>query len=1297
MRLMTLSILLLLGGCLADADDDDATVANDDDSAPDDDDSADDDDASENSPPIADAGPDATYGKADAITLDGTGSSDPDNDPLTAVWTQTAGADNAAITPNAISPSLSGLCTGGVYTFELVVNDGIVDSAPDSVELTLTNLSPTADAGADQVAGIGAQVVLNGAGSSDPDLCDVLTYSWTQTSGPTVGLSDPAAAQLSFDAPGTAASLVFELVVSDGEATSTADSVTINVVSNVPPVADAGPDASYNKEEQVTLDGNGTFDPDGDPITPNWTQTAGPAVATLDDPNSLTPIWLPGCVSGVWTFELSVEDGVNTSTDSVDITIENRPPQADAGNSRSVAASSLVTLDGGGSSDGDACDSITSVLWSQTGGATVVLSSDTAEAPTFVAPAFDDVLTFHLEVSDGVDTDTASVSITVANQPPVAEAGADQNSTLGSTVILDGTGSSDPESSPLTYAWSFVTGPTPVTLADPTTPVQSVTLPGTVGGVFVFALVVNDGQLDSAEDRVRVTVPGSPPTADAGPDQEVNGGELVKLDGGGSDDPDGDALTFQWTQIGGPTVQIGDGVQPRLWFQAPGSGGALTFELAVDDGTSTDVDTVTIQSQAWSGTPIDLPPTPFSTTFEPFTLRTFDVSISDDVAAVMGNESSGIRLRMFDVAVPEAPVELASTATLATNQAVFDGSHVFVTTTLGVEVFAWNPTGPSLQSIGTAPLPPGFTTLGEPVLAGGYLFGLLFDTGTGDEGFAAYDVSVPANPQLLYSQAFDGAKSLAARDGELWIGHFSGSLHAFDTAGLSNLVPTVVELTDPADDGCSDIPWGLNIDGDTLFAACDDAQTLAIFDISDPAEPSLRATVTAPGNAQSVELLGDLAFVAASNAGLHEIDVSDLDNPVWLGTHPLSQDGQQMATTSLAVFIAVGGEAIDVVRPGAALPGFAATFGTTGSVRHLDWDLGYLGVGLNNGAQLVDALDPEALVLAAPVSQSAFDDLRLEWPLLLASGGNAGVAILDTAVPTAPALLATFGINEGYSTRQMHVVDDVLYLTTQSDGLQIVDLSNPSAPASLGEYDVGQGGGPVFARDDVCYASSYANGIDVLDVSDPASPLPLAFVPHTSPSGPLELSGGQLFNGFGATGFYRWDVSDPANPGPGEFIDLSGAPKEIRVNGALAWAAIGGAGLVVVDVSDVSDPRIIERHGVLDTAEALALGDDYVFVGDGSQVHSVPIDNAVWTARHVEAGPPGAVATWSVSWQQPTDDEQLRCFVDAGTCAVFNVNLPARTADVQWTLPAAGDHEIAVVIGHPATHAILRDRVTVTN
>jgi hypothetical protein len=80
-----------------------------------------------------------------------------------------------------------------------------------------------------------------------------------------------------------------------------------------------------------------------------------------------------------------------------------------------------------------------------------------------------------------------------------------------------------------------------------------------------------------------------PPTANAGGDQVVNAGASVTLDGSGSSDPDGNAITFFWEQKLGTPVSLSSTSASVVTFTAPASGTTLVFEMTVSDGKSSSV------------------------------------------------------------------------------------------------------------------------------------------------------------------------------------------------------------------------------------------------------------------------------------------------------------------------------------------------------------------------------------------------------------------------------------------------------------------------------------------------------------------------------------------------------------------------------------------------------------------------------------------------------------------------------------------------------------------------------------
>lgn len=86
-----------------------------------------------------------------------------------------------------------------------------------------------------------------------------------------------------------------------------------------------------------------------------------------------------------------------------------------------------------------------------------------------------------------------------------------------------------------------------------------------------------------------------PPTALAGGNRTFQPGEKIYLDAKLSYDLDEDALSYSWTQTGGPSVTLYNANTLSPWFITPNGPATLTFQLTVTDpSSSTDTDTTII-------------------------------------------------------------------------------------------------------------------------------------------------------------------------------------------------------------------------------------------------------------------------------------------------------------------------------------------------------------------------------------------------------------------------------------------------------------------------------------------------------------------------------------------------------------------------------------------------------------------------------------------------------------------------------------------------------------------------------
>ena len=184
------------------------------------------------------------------------------------------------------------------------------------------------------------------------------------------------------------------------------------------------------------------------------------------------------------------------------------------------------------------------------------------------------------------------------NQNPTSSAGVDQTVSYGQQVTLDGSGSTDPDGTIVSYQWSQLSG-TNVTLNTPDQNTTTFTSPNEEG-TLLFKLVVTDNESASDTDTVGVIIVNTniDPVANAGTDQLVGFSELVTLDGSGSSDPDGAIASYQWSQLSGTGVALNSPSESTTTLITPAEENILVFALSIiDELGGTDSDTVSVLVQ----------------------------------------------------------------------------------------------------------------------------------------------------------------------------------------------------------------------------------------------------------------------------------------------------------------------------------------------------------------------------------------------------------------------------------------------------------------------------------------------------------------------------------------------------------------------------------------------------------------------------------------------------------------------------------------------------------------------------
>ncbi|MEP7164274.1 MAG: PKD domain-containing protein [Ferruginibacter sp.] len=391
----------------------------------------------------------------------------------TGTWTQVSGPAAAITTPSSPTTSITGL-TPGIYVFKWKITNGTCPPTEANVQITVTDIPTTANAGTDQSLCAVSITTLSA------NIATVGTGTWTQVSGPTTaGITNNNLPNTGITGliPGT---YIFSWTIGNGVCPPNADNVQVIIYDNAT-VANAGPPqikcgTSINMAANTATVGTGL-----------WTAVSGPA-AVITTPSSPTTT-ITGLTPGNYVFQWKITNGACSSVATVNITISSGPTASNAGPDQDLCLATSATLAANNPATGTG-------QWTQISGSTATIANQLLPNTTVTGLAVGTYVFRWTTTFSNCIPSTDDVQIRVFDNPTVANAGSDQDICLPNTSLAANAASIG------TGQWTQLSGPGPATITNAASPTTTIT--GMIAGTYVFTWTIINGPCPPSTDNVQV-------------------------------------------------------------------------------------------------------------------------------------------------------------------------------------------------------------------------------------------------------------------------------------------------------------------------------------------------------------------------------------------------------------------------------------------------------------------------------------------------------------------------------------------------------------------------------------------------------------------------------------------------------------------------------------------------------------------------------------------------------------------------------------------------------------------------
>ncbi len=324
-------------------------------------------------------------------------------------------------------------------------------------------------------------------------------------------------------------------------------------------------------------------------------------------------------------------------------------------------------------------------------------------------------------------------------------------------------------------------------------------------------------------------------------------------------------------------------------------------------------------------------------------------------------------------------------------------------------------------------------------VTGTMLDGRTIDVTARGVNFASSDLNI-CNFGATQGQVFAG------QSGSCTITTTIAALSATSTGTVRTFAPTALSFVS--------IPGFANsvdVSGDFAYVAAGSAG-LQIVDVSSRTSPRIAASLALPGNANDVKLDGTRAYVAAGRAGLHIVDISNPLSPRLLGSTDTPGDAFDVRASGNLAFVADG----------------------------------------PTGLQIIDVSSPDRpRIVGSLALPGVAHGVAVNGQIAVVAAGFAGLQVVDVTNPARPRILGGVGLPD--DAKDVVLNGSFAYVADYQASLQVVDLTNPAAPRVVGSTPTSLGGILMDVATSPPFVFSadvfFVNGVPIVDATLPNNPV----------------------------------------------------------------------------------------------------------------------------------------------------------------------------------------------------------------